>query len=275
MAYSIRFRRLFTQEARRGEPLSQGEIEKAENLIFHQAQFEGYPSEMVILERNKTLPISRQQIIEKPSSLYDGTHYLDSEGVLRMKGRIDGARDLTMDTKGPIVLPKDSRITKLLIHHYHVKYFHKNHGTVINEIRQRFSIPHIRVVLKKVRRSCQMCKVRLAKIMEPQMANLPPARIASNFRVFSFVGVDYFGPMFVKVGRRNEKRWGVLFTCLTIRAIHIEIASSLDTNSCIENFVYDHGPVIEFHSHCGTNFKGSDNVLKKEIEKIDKARRTS
>lgn len=84
------------------------------------------------------------------------------------------------------------------------------------------------------------------------------------------MGIDYFGPMKVKIGRRNEKRWGVLFTCLTIRAVHIELVSSLDTDSCIlciGNFIADRGAVIKFHSDCGTNFVGTNNELKRELKK--------
>lgn len=275
LAYAIRFINLFTGKAKKGEPLQQVELRRAETLIFRQAQFEGYPSEMVTLERNKVLPIDKQKFIEKPSPLHDGTPYLDADSILRMKGRIDGARELSMDSKRPIVLPRESRITKLLLSEFHSEFFHQNHETVVNEVRQRFYIPRLRVILKKTRKDCQMCKIKKAHPIPPQMADLPKARLATRFVPYSYVGIDFFGPLFVTVGRHTEKRWGVLFTCLTIRAIHIEIAPGLDTNSCIlciQNFIADHGPVIEFHSDCGTNFKGSDNVLQEEISKIDPVR---
>ena len=37
-----------------------------------------------------------------------------------------------------------------------------------------------------------------------------------------------------------DKRWGFLFTCLTTRAVHVEIAHSIDANTCvmgIEQFI--------------------------------------
>lgn len=106
----------------------------------------------------------------------------------------------------------------------------------------------------------------------PQMGDLPAARLASFTRPFTYVGLDYFGPISVAVGRRSEKRWGVLFTCLTVRAIHIEIAHALTTDSCImaiRNFVARRGSPLEIYCDNGTNFRGSDNEIKQELAKLD------
>jgi len=67
------------------------------------------------------------------------------------------------------------------------------------------------------------------------MSDLPQDRYDKdvNDTVFSKVGVDYFGPFMVKVGRQLHKRYGCVFTCFLTRAIHIEITSSLDTDSFI------------------------------------------
>lgn len=65
--------------------MQQEELRKAENLVTRQAQFEGYPAEMVTLERNKVLPIERQKFIDRPSPPYDGTPFTDAEGILRLK----------------------------------------------------------------------------------------------------------------------------------------------------------------------------------------------
>ncbi|XP_053686937.1 uncharacterized protein LOC128736478 [Sabethes cyaneus] len=100
------------------------------------------------------------------------------------------------------------------------------------------------------------------------MAPLPAARLASFERPFSHIGVDYFGPVMVKVGRSLAKRWVALFTCLTIRAIHLEIAFSLSTESCIccfRRFVGRRGAPLEVYSDNGTNFIGAEKVLMQQI----------
>ncbi|KXJ81556.1 hypothetical protein RP20_CCG018949 [Aedes albopictus] len=100
------------------------------------------------------------------------------------------------------------------------------------------------------------------------MAPLPAARLASFERPFTNVGVDYFGPVLVKVGRSHVKRWVALFTCLTLRAVHLEVAHSLSTESCItcfRRFVARRGAPLEVYSDNGTNFQGAEKLLKEQI----------
>lgn len=104
------------------------------------------------------------------------------------------------------------------------------------------------------------------------MGNLPFGRLAVGFRPFTYVGIDFFGPLLVTEGRTQRKRWGVIFTCLTIRAIHIEIAHTINTDSCImcvRNFIDLRGPPEEIFSDNGTNFVGMDNELKQLVANLD------
>ena len=68
------------------------------------------------------------------------------------------------------------------------------------------------------------------------MAPPPTERLAVNERPFSSVGVAYFEPFHVKRGRDLEKRYGCLFTCLKIRAVHLEMSHSLSTGSFLMAF---------------------------------------
>ena len=65
------------------------------------------------------------------------------------------------------------------------------------------------------------------------MASLPSARVAPTDPPFSHVGVDYFGPLFVKQRRSQVKRYGCLFTCLAMRAVHTEVSHTLEAESFI------------------------------------------
>ena len=168
----------------------------------------------------------------------------------------------------PVILPRKHRVTELLIHKYHCYYQHGNNETVVNEMRQLYSIPRLRVAVKKISRDCQHCKIRRARPRVPPMAPLLPARLAHNERAFTYTGVDYFGPLQVKLGRSKVKRWVALFTCLMVRAGHLEIVYTLSTKSCIScirRFVSRRGPPVEFFSDNATNFQGADRVLKHQI----------
>lgn len=253
-------------------PLKQEEYEVAEQVLWKQAQLECYEDEVATLLRNQKLPREEWQRIPKSSKLYKKNPFLDEYGVLRMEGRIGAAEFVPFDTKFPILLPREHIITYRIIEFYHQRYGHANKETVYNEIRQRFSIPNLRAGLVLVMKNCQWCKVRKAQPLTPRMAPLPLERLTPFAKPFSYVGIDYFGPIDVSVGRRMEKRWIVLFTCLNMRAIHLEVAYRLNAESCImaiRRFVVRRGPPIAIFTDNGTNFKAASKELQNQIQRID------
>ncbi|XP_070133559.1 uncharacterized protein [Drosophila bipectinata] len=171
-----------------------------------------------------------------------------------------------------VPLPCGSHITQLIIKEFHRRFLHANHEKGINEIRQKFWIPKLRSTLAWIRRSCQQCKNRRAALSS-RMAELPYPRVAAFHRPFSYTGVDYFGPLMVRVRRSSEKRYGVLFTCLSTRAIHLEVAYSFTTDSCIlavRSFMARRGFPVELWSNNGTNFQGVCTELRRAFEDVDK-----
>ncbi|XP_073821123.1 uncharacterized protein [Musca autumnalis] len=204
---------------------------------------------------------------QKPRDLAETEKVLDDEGILRARGRV-----LYLNHQDTIILPTMHHVTVLLVRYVHENFHHISHETVINNIKSQYYIPKLRVLYKSIRRSCQHCKNLSANPVMPQMSTLPKARLASFERPFTYVGIDYFGPLYVTVGRRKEKRWGVLFTCLTVRAVHIEIAYSLDTSSCvmcINNFIARRGIPNEIYTDNGTNFKATAKIFSPESKAFD------
>lgn len=103
------------------------------------------------------------------------------------------------------------------------------------------------------------------------MADLPKQRVEPA-PPFTYCAVDYFGPWHVKRGRSLVKRYGALFTCLASRAIHIEVADTMETDAFIQalrRFISRRGPVREIRCDRGTNFIGAENEMKKAVEEID------
>ncbi|XP_058456399.1 uncharacterized protein LOC131433814 [Malaya genurostris] len=255
------------------EPLSSEELQGAEACIYQLAQKEIYPEDYLFASPSFKLNAYERHVAK--GQLYKLRPIMDERQVLRIPGRIDECKFVSETVKNPILLPRQHYITTLIVDEFHKRYHHQNHQTVLNELKQKFYIPRVRTLYTRIRRNCQLCKIRNAMPQPPMMSNLPAARLAVYARPFSFIGIDYFGPQQVVLGRRVEKRWGVLITCLTVRAIHIEIAHSLTTDSCImaiRNFMSRRGIPLEIYSDRGTNFIGAERELKEALKTVDQDR---
>ncbi len=113
--------------------------------------------------------------------------------------------------------------------------------------------------------------------VQQRIANLPIQRLTPA-PPFTFVGVDVFGPWQIITRRTRggvacNKRWAVIFTCLTVRPTHIELIQSLDTSSFINalrRFLAIRGPVTQFRSDFGTNFVGAQTELNAAMNQMNK-----
>ncbi len=104
------------------------------------------------------------------------------------------------------------------------------------------------------------------------MSDHPVDRISADLPSFTYTGVDYFGPIKVKRGRNIVKRYGVIFTCLTCLAVHLEVAHSLNIDSCINairRFICRRGQVKEIRSDNGTNFVSSNRELHQALKELN------
>ena len=104
------------------------------------------------------------------------------------------------------------------------------------------------------------------------MTVLPEVRVLPEKPPFTFVDVDYFEPLEVKQGRSRIKIYSCLFTCLTTRAVHIEIAHSLNTDSMItalRRFISVRNYLAQIRSDQRINFTKADKELKEAIEECN------
>lgn len=244
--------------------LTVDEFNLAELHLIRRSQIESFPSEINSLTIGRSVP--------KTSKLFTLTTKLNEMGIIQMDGRMNVAKHLPKDVRNPIILDGKKQLTRLIIDYYHRKHNHLGHESVLNEIRQRFWIVGVKPALKRIRRECNGCKLLKLKPANAIMGQLPIERLTPNVPVFTYTGIDYFGPMIVKVRRTNVKRYGVLFTCLTVRAIHIEIANDLTTDACImaiRRFIARRGCPVKIFSDNGTNLRGADTELTKSVAQLD------
>ena len=102
------------------------------------------------------------------------------------------------------------------------------------------------------------------------MVGVSSCRLHVDQLAFSSVGIDFFGPLNAKQGRLTVKRYGCVFTCLTMRAIHIEIAHSLNTDSFLHALRSAcRGTPKQIFSDNGTNFVGAVKILKDSLQSLN------
>ncbi|GBP11448.1 hypothetical protein EVAR_92947_1 [Eumeta japonica] len=258
-------------DATRDPPNEFSSEHRWEKLLFQKAQRDNFGDELRCIKKGEPMP--------KKSKLRNMCVELDQDDVMRATGRLDRHQSLDAESKRPVILDSKNRITELLIQNAHQKCMHGNHETVINELRQKYVIFGLRNAVKGIIFKCQWCRVYRRKPTTPQQGELPAERLKAHEPPFNCSAIDYFGPMIVTVGRRTEKRWGVLITCLTTRAVHLEIAASLTPSSAIlalRRFMARRGTPTVMYSDNATNFTKANKELKEaalEVEKYATAKR--
>ncbi|XP_078486365.1 uncharacterized protein LOC144744882 [Ciona intestinalis] len=191
------------------------------------------------------------------------------EGILRVGGRLSYS-SFEEDTRHPIILPSRHAVTSLVIHFYHAIVGHSGPQHVLSAVRERFWIVRGLSSVRYYLKSCRSCRFWKAKVGEQVMAPLPSCRSTPGNPVFTHSGVDYMGPLMVKIGRSHVKRYVCVFTCLASRAIHLEVAHSLDTMAFIHalrRFLCRRGFAVKHvYSDNGLNFVGAEKELRTNIQ---------
>ena len=241
------------------------DLRNAETALIRLLQHKTFSSEIM------TLTSACGTTVKRNSPLHKLDPFLDENGILRVGGRIRKGDFLT-DVKHPIILPRKSHITELIIRHFHERTRHQGRCMTTNEIRSNgYWILGCSSAVFSFISKCIKCRKRRNQSRDQKMSDLPLDRLAVE-PPFTYSGVDYFGPFLIKEGRKELKRYGVIFTCMSSRAIHLETANSLDTSSFINSlrrFLSIRGPIRQLRSDRGTNFVGAKRELKEALEGMD------
>ena len=256
----------------RGPLLTVDEVQRAEKEVIKHVQRLSFPEVIQAMQRTSSLKPSRQLTSELknlniPFYMRKLHPQLDDKGILRVGGRLENAL-IKYKAKHPVILPYRHHVTDLIISEHHQKTGHLGQEYVLSSLRQLYWIIKGRSAVRRVISSCFPCKRRGAVRGEQLMADLPKERLMSGDPPFTYVGVDYFGPLYVRQGRSNVKRYGCLFTCLVTRAVHIEVVHSLDTDSfinAVRRFINLRGSPSTIHSDNGTNFHAGERELRESL----------
>nr|XP_039259149.1 uncharacterized protein LOC120335650 [Styela clava] len=239
------------------------EMEDAKKIILKLMQCQVYPDEIEILNKPKKF-----DTVKKSSSLFKLDPCIRSDELLRIGGRLKDS-SLPEELKHPVILPKSHHITTLIIKHYHEVVKHQGRGITLNEIRSAgFWIVSGIAAVSSFIHHCTKCRRLRGTFQEQEMADLPKDK-TDDSPCFSFCATDLFGPFIINKGRRELKRYGVLFTCMASRAVRVEIAPSLETDSFINalrRFICRNGSIRQLRCDRGTNMVGASRELREGLQ---------
>ncbi|XP_064651670.1 uncharacterized protein LOC135502644 [Lineus longissimus] len=193
----------------RSGPLSVEEVENAEKKLRIHAQ----SSLHLLLGKHELASLSP---------------FVDSEGIIRVGGRV-GKAMVSYDTQHPALLPNNHWYSNLIVHRAH-QYGHSGVAATAAKVRRKYWIIGVTRLAKTVKYRCVFCRKMTAESEMQIMAELPVERLQPMTPPFKNTALDLFGPFKIRITRnKHDKAYGVLFTCLNVRAVYLDITVDYST----------------------------------------------
>ena len=154
------------------------------------------------------------------------------------------------EVKYPKLLPRKHHFTDLIIESYHKKLLHDGTNHTLSQLRCEYWVAHGRTEVKRVLRKCTICRCYEGGLYKmPPMAPCPKSRVMKS-STFTFTGLNYLGPLYIEENGRIRKTWVCLFTCLAVRAVHLQLARNMSAEQfllCLPRFIARRGQPTKFY----------------------------
>lgn len=252
--------------------ISAEEIKFVKNKLIIMTQKHNFASEYHSL--------SQRINISSSSSLLTLNPFIDSCGIMRANGRLTNSQTLTYNERYPILLPYNSRLSKLLVEHTHKITLHGGNQLMTRVLRMEFWIFRLKSLVKVVVNHCKTCILYKNHVRSQIMASLPPERTSLS-RPFLNTGVDFAGPFSIRnfTGRACliTKGYVCIFVCFSTKAVHLEATSDLSTQAflaALARFIGRRGCPAKIFSDNGTNFVGAAEMIRKDRQDFFKQLQT-
>lgn len=123
-----------------------------------------------------------------------------------------------------------------IVQRAHVTTLHGGVGLTMARVREKFWIPRLQKLTKRVARKCSGCK----RFQAVAFANLPPAPLprerTEGNTPFNVIGVDFAGPgKYRDKHKEKQKAYVVLYSCSLTRGVFLELLPSLETTELIKS----------------------------------------
>lgn len=201
--------------------------------------------------------------------------FLDSSGTLRVGCRTQNAK-LPYRTQHQVILSAKHPVTRLIIRAEHLRLLHAGPTLLGASLSRKFHILSGRKAIRTITRGCVTCRRHCTKPHPPSFGQLPIERITPDM-VFDRVGLDYAGPLQIKLGYVRKptvlKAYVCIFVSLTVKAVHLELVSDLTSEAflaALRRFISRRGKPSLLWSDHGSNFVGANADLKELVNFLQK-----
>jgi len=200
------------------------ELQQASQEIVRLVQHQHFHEEYMCLKEGRQVKCHSKLANLSPILIDD---------IIRVGGRIH-REPIAFEAAHPMVLPKSHHMSMLIVRYYHHLLGHAGREHVLSIILQYFWILRGRSLVRQTLSRCVSCHKRNAPTVQQVMADLPKERLVPYQPPFTYTGLDFFGPFYVKGSRSTVKVYGCIFVCFNSRAVHIKDVSSLETDTFIQ-----------------------------------------
>lgn len=191
----------------------------AEQEILRQAQMDSFGEDLACLQSHKLLPPHSRLLCLSPE-------LCGTSGLIHVGGQLRQSHQMESESNHPIVLDPSHHVTKLMIQDYDEKLHHTGSERLFAEIRQK--ILDFERTGSGTPTSAKLCHVRSGEQRQSSQRWLSTYRSSQVTETSLLLYRNRLFWTSVKVGRRSEKRWGIIFKCLTTQ--YLDILSNMDTD---------------------------------------------
>ena len=144
----------------------------------------------------------------------------------------------------------------------------------IAKVRYRYWIIGIHKIMRSIISKCVSCRKKMQQMCQQVMSPLPEERLKPS-PPFANVCIDYFGPYQIKgeiQKRVRGKGYGVIFTCLVVRAVYLDVASDLSTDAFLQvlrRFATARGWPRKIFSDGGTQLVAASRELREQVSGLE------
>ena len=200
---------------------------------------------------------------------------LDNIVILHSCGRLQFAPVILEAEEFPIILYAKDKIARLFIEHEHNICVHQGTEPVKAFVQQRYHIIGLRKTLLSIKYRCFLCRRFASQNIQPVMAPLPAGRFPTDSTQYPFAisVVNFFGPFYIEDAKGQiDKHYGLIFTCLVTRCVHLEACPDLNTVTFLNayrRFVSCRCQPTTMLSDNGKTFIGASEELKRCVKRLD------